>query len=48
MEKELVINWLQKCSDKEDDAVCPECPFDSCEDCVGALMKAAADVIEGK
>lgn len=48
MEKELVIKWLRECSDEGSGVGCEECPFDSCEDCVGALMKAAADVIEGK
>lgn len=52
MEKELVIKWLQVCSEEdggEDGGEgCEACPFAGCEDCAGELMKAAAQVLIGK
>lgn len=45
MEKEVVLKWLRQCSDVDQDAVCAECPFASCEDCAGELMKEAAKVL---
>ncbi|MBQ9165402.1 MAG: hypothetical protein IJX71_00495 [Oscillospiraceae bacterium] len=48
MKKELVIKWLHNCSEDGSGELCEECPFTSCEDCGGALMQAAADVIENK
>ena len=46
MEKEIVLKWLRECSELEQNEICENCPFNSCEDCGGALMQAAADVIE--
>ena len=46
MEKEIVLKWLRECSEQDHDGICEECPFASCEDCGGALMQAAAEVIE--
>lgn len=48
MDKENVLKWLRQCTDADQDAVCAECPYAECEDCAGALMQAAADVIENK
>lgn len=45
MEKEVVLKWLRQCSDVDQDAVCAECPFASCEDCAGKLMAEAAAVM---
>lgn len=48
MEKELVIKWLQECSDEGDGASCVECPFAKCEDCAGELMAEAAMMLAGE
>lgn len=48
MEKETVLKWLHNCSGDGSGELCEECPFNSCEDCSGALMQAAADAIEIK
>lgn len=48
MEKELVIKWLQECSDEGNGENCVECPFAKCEDCAGELMKEAAKVLPEK
>ena len=45
MNKEDVIKWLRECSDVDQDAVCAECPYASCEDCAGALMLDAAVIL---
>lgn len=48
MKKENVIKWLRQCSDVDQDALCEECPYTNCEDCAGALMQAAAELIENQ
>ena len=48
MEKEVVLKWLRQCSDVDQDAVCAECPFASCEDCAGELLKEAAQVLHSQ
>ena len=48
MEKELVIKWLHNCSEDGSGELCEECPFTSCEDCAGELMRQAAAVLGGK
>ena len=45
MEKEIVLKWLQECSDEGNGESCVECPFVKCEDCTGELMREAAAVL---
>ena len=46
--KETILKWLRNCSEEGSGELCSECPFNSCEDCGGALMKAAAEAMEGE
>lgn len=48
MKKEDVIKWLRECSDEGSGVGCEECPFASCDDCAGELMKEAANVLSEK
>ena len=45
MEKELVIKWLQECSDEGSGESCNDCPCVNCNDCAGELMRQAAAVL---
>lgn len=45
MEKEMIVKWLQECSENGSGESCNECPCVNCDDCAGELMKAAAEVL---
>lgn len=45
-DKESVLKWLHICSSEGDGEHCVECPYAGCEDCSGALMKDAAEVLD--
>lgn len=44
--KETVSKWLRICSSEDGGECTAECPYVGCEDCSGALMKDAAEVLD--